>query len=592
MGDGNLILIAGALMAGALAASLLAMRVRVPGLVLFLALGMLVGSDGLGWIDFSDYELERDIGVIALILILFEGGLTAGWPEIRPVLGASVSLAIAGTIVTAVITGLAASWLFDLSALEGMLLGAILAPTDAAAIFAALRTSTLRRKLARTLEGEAGFNDPVAVLLVLGFIDWIEQPDYGPADMVGALVLELGVGLMVGVAIGWLAVRAFRSLRLETGGLYPVASLTAAALAFGVAEVIHGSGFLAVYLAGLALGSAQIPAKRTITAFHEGTAWVAQLAIFLTLGLLVFPSEFGGVALEGTALGLILALVARPVAAAVSTLPFGYANNERLALGWAGLRGAVPVVLATFAVIEGVPRSQEFFNIVFFAVLISTVLQGATFEPVARWLRVTTSRPALPRPLAETGTIRALGAEVLEYPVAPDDAIVGARVRDLGLPREALVNVIVRGDHALPPRGSTRLQAGDRLHVLLRQEVARELPTMLERWRDGPVGPRTRPRAVPAGHSPIFTVRPWTEDDGDPSNPETVAGRRVIELLRMRHDDLGALVALEDGRYAVTGSLLVVGSAMQVQRQARRRLRRTDDDAERAWWQEVIGALA
>jgi potassium/hydrogen antiporter len=220
------------------------------------------------------------------------------------------------------------------------------------------------------------------------------------------------------------------------------------------------------------------------------------------------------------------------------------------------------------------------------------VLQGTTFEPVARWLRVTTSRPALPRPLAETGTIRALGAEVLEYPVAPDDAIVGARVRDLGLPREALVNVIVRGDHALPPRGSTRLQAGDRLHVLLRQEVARELPTMLERWRDGPVGPRTRPRAVPAGHSPIFTVRPWTEDDGDPSNPETVAGRRVIELLRMRHDDLGALVALEDGRYAVTGSLLVVGSAMQVQRQARRRLRRTDDDAERAWWQEVIGALA
>ncbi len=580
-------------MAAGLAASMLATRVRVPGLVLFLAVGMLVGSDGLGWIDFADYELARDIGVIALILILFEGGLTAGFPEIRPVLGASVSLAIVGTVVTAVIAGLAASWLFDLSTLEGMLLGAILAPTDAAAIFAVLRASTLRRKLARTLEGEAGLNDPVAVLLVLGFIDWIEQPDYGLGDMVGAFVIELGVGLVVGVALGWAAIHAFRRLRLETGGLYPVASLTVAALAFGAAEAIHGSGFLAVYLAGLALGSAQITAKRTITAFHEGMAWVAQLTMFLALGLLVFPSEFGGIALEGTALGLILALVARPVAAALATLPFDYEGNERLALGWAGLHGAVPVVLATFAVIEAVPGSFELFNIVFFAILISTLLQGFSFEPVARWLQVTTTQPAVPRPLAETGTIRRLGAEVLEYPVGADDAIVGARVRDLGLPREALVNVIVRGDNALPPRGSTRLEAGDRLHVLLRQEVARELPTMLERWRDGPVGPRARPRAAPAGHSPIFTVRPWSdENDGDPSHPETVASRRVVELLRTRHDHPGALVALEDGRYAVTGSLLVLGSAMQVQRQARRRLRRTDDDAERAWWQEVIGALA
>ena len=592
MGDGHLILIAGALMAAGLAASLLATRVRVPGLVLFLAVGMLVGSDGLGWIDFADYELAQDIGVIALILILFEGGLTAGFPEIRPVLGASVSLAIAGTVVTAVIAGLAASWLFDLSTLEGMLLGAILAPTDAAAIFAVLRGSTLRRKLARTLEGEAGLNDPVAILLVLGFIDWIEQPDYGIGDMVGAFVIELGVGLLVGVALGWAAIQAFRRLRLETGGLYPVASLTVAALAFGAAEAIQGSGFLAVYLAGLALGSVQIPAKRTITAFHEGMAWVAQLTMFLALGLLVFPSEFGGVALEGTALGLILALVARPVAAALATLPFDYGASERLALGWAGLHGAVPVVLATFAVIEAVPGSFEFFNIVFFAILISTLLQGFSFEPVARWLQVTTRRPALPRPLAETGTIRGLGAEVLEYPVDPDDAIVGARVRDLGLPREALVNVIVRVDNALPPRGSTRLEAGDRLHVLLRQEVARELPSILERWRHGPVGPRPRPRAAPAGYSPIFTVRPWSDEDGDPARPETVAGREVVELLRNRHDQPGALVVLADGRYAVTGSLLMMGSAMQVQDQARRRLRRADDDAERAWWQEVIGALA
>jgi potassium/hydrogen antiporter len=592
MTEGHLILIAGALMAAGLAASLLASRVRVPGLVLFLGVGMVIGSDGLGWIDFSDYKLERDIGIIALILILFEGGLTTGFAGIRPVLGGALSLATIGTLITAAITGLAAAWLFDLSTLDGMLLGAILAPTDAAAIFAALRGSSMRRRLALTLEGEAGLNDPVAILLVLGFIDWIQLPDYNGWDMVGGLVGRLGVGLIIGWALGWLAVRGLRRLRLESAGLYPVASLTVAALAYGAAESLHGSGFLAVYLAALALGSAQIPAKRTITAFHEGMAWVAQIAMFLSLGLLVFPSQLGDVAVEGTALGLVLALVARPAAAVIATAPFAYSWPERASLGWGGLRGAVPVVLATFAVIEGIPGSVDFFNIVFFAVLISAVLQGTTFELVARRLGVTTTEPALPRPLAESGTIRGLGAEVLEYPVRPDDAIVGARVRDLGLPREALVNVIVRGGRALPPRGSTRLEAGDRLHVLLRQEVAQELPGMLDRWREGPVGPRPRPRPRLAGHLPIFTVRPWSTDDGQPDHPGAVAGRKVVELLRTRHDRPGALLALDDGRYAVTGPLLIMGSAGQVQRQARKCLGTAADDAERSWWQEVIGALA
>jgi cell volume regulation protein A len=553
---------------------------------------MLVGSDGLGWIPFDDYELARDIGIIALILILFEGGLTSGYAGLRPVLGGALSLATVGTVITALLTGLAAAWLFDLSTLEGLLLGAILAPTDAAAIFSVLRGSSLRRRLALTLEGEAGLNDPVAILLVIGFIDWIEQPGYGFPDLGGGLVFKLAVGWAIGWALGWLAVRTFRRLRLETGGLYPVASLTVAALAYGVAEAAHGSGFLAVYLAALALGSAQIPAKRTITAFHEGMAWVAQLALFLALGLLVFPSQLGDVALEGTALGLILALIARPVAAIVATLAFPYTWPERLTLGWAGLRGAIPVVLATFAVIDDVPGSLDYFNIVFFAVLISTLLQGTTLEPVARALGVTSSDPALPQPLAETGTIRGLGAEVLEYPVGPDDAVVGARVRDLGLPREALVNVIVRQGHALPPRGSTRLEAGDRIHVLLRQEVAHELPGMLDRWREGPVGSPPRPRPRFAGHSPIFTVRTWADGDGDPGHPETIGTRKVVELLRIRHDLPGALVALDDGRYAVTGPLLILGSASQIQRQARKGLRHASGDAERSWWQEVIGALA
>jgi cell volume regulation protein A len=310
--EGQVVLIAGALMALALAASFVASRIRVPGLILFLAIGMLVGSDGAGWIHFDDYELARDIGVIALGLILFEGGLSAGFAEIRPVLRPAISLAVIGTVAAAMITGLAAAWVLDLSTLDGLLLGSILASTDAAAVFATLRGSTLRRRVARTLEGEAGLNDPVAALLVIGFIDWIQQPDYGLLDMAGLFAKELAIGLVAGLLIARLVVIAFRRLDFVAPGLYPVASVTAAALSFGLAEVAHGSGFLAVYLTGLGLGSARIPAKRSVVAFHEGLAWVAQISMFLTLGLLVFPSQLGDVALEGTAIALILALVARP----------------------------------------------------------------------------------------------------------------------------------------------------------------------------------------------------------------------------------------------------------------------------------------
>src|SRR4051812_4385298 len=246
--DGQLILIAGALLAAGLLASLLAGRVRVPSLLLFLGVGMAIGSDGTGWIDFNDYERARTIGIVALALILFEGGLTSGVLEIRPVLPAAISLAVVGTVVTAVITGLVAVWLFDLSTLEGLLLGAVLASTDGAAIFGLLRGSTLQRKLASTLEAESGFNDPMAVLLVLGFIAWVQEPGYGLPDMLVLLVRQIGIGVAVGGAVGAGTVAVLRRVRLDTTGLYPVASLATAALAFGGADTLHGSGFLAVYL--------------------------------------------------------------------------------------------------------------------------------------------------------------------------------------------------------------------------------------------------------------------------------------------------------------------------------------------------------
>src|SRR5215212_5388440 len=323
MTEGQAILAGGALLAAALAASLLAGRMRVPGLVVFLALGMVLGSDVIGLIPFNDYGLARGGGIVALALILFDGGLTAGFDEIRPVLRPALALATVGTLVTALLAGLAAAWLFDLSILEGMLLGAILSSTDGAAIFAVLRGSTLRRRLARTLEGEAGFNDPVAVLLVLGFIAWVQEPDYGIADMAVLFARQIGIGAVAGGVVGWLAVQALRRTRLASAGLYPVASLAVAALAFGAADALHGSGFLAVYLVGLALGTAAIPAKRTITTFHTGLAWLAQVVMFLALGLLVFPSELPPVALEGTILAFVVAFVARPLATMLATIGAG-----------------------------------------------------------------------------------------------------------------------------------------------------------------------------------------------------------------------------------------------------------------------------
>jgi potassium/hydrogen antiporter len=498
--DANLILIVGGLLIAGLLASLAAGQLRVPGLVLFLGLGMAIGSDGTGWIDFDDYELARTIGVIALALILFEGGLSAGFTEIRSVLGASLGLALPGTLLTAAISGFAATWLFDLSLLEGMLLGSIVSVTDGAAIFGLLRDSTLRRRVARTLEGETGFNDPVAVLLVVGLIDWIQLPDYGIVDMVLLFLRELGIGLTVGVAVGWLAVQGLRRARLGSEAGYAIGTIGVAAVAFGAASSLHGSGFLAVYLAGLWLASVPIPAKRAVTLFHRGLALVAQVTMFVVLGLLVFPSQLGDVALEGTILALAVVFLARPVATLVSTALAGFTLREQSVLAWAGLRGAVPVVLATFPVIEGVPESLDFFNIVFFAVLLSTLLQGATFEPFARALGVTTTEPSL----------------------GPDPS------------------------PARPARASAQ----------------------------------------------ILSVRPWKSEDGNPAFPKQVAGTAVTEHLLTRLDRPGALVALADRRFAFTGPVLAIGSASALQATARRRLERADTDAERAWWREVIGALA
>lgn len=590
--DAELILVAGGLLAAGIVGALLADRVRIPGLLLFLGLGMLAGSEAIGGIEFTDAELARTLGTIALVLILFEGGLTAGWKEIRPVLGTAASLATVGTIVTAAIAGFAAKWIFDLSLLEGMLVGAAVAATDSAAIFAVLRRSTLEKRLARSLEGESGMNDPVALLLVIGFIDWIQEPGYGFPDMAVLLVLKLALGAAIGVAVGRLSVAALSRVRLPTDGIYPVATIAIAALSFGLAELAYGSGFLAVYLTALALGGSNIPARRTVVAFHEGVGWVAQIGLFVMLGLLVFPSTLGEVAVEGLALSAVLILVARPLAAFASTLLSPLNLRERAMLGWAGLRGAAPIWLATFPVVAGVGAGQELFSIVFFVVVTSTLIQGASFEPLATRLGLTTDEPALPRRLLESGRIRRMGGDVVSYRLRPGAAAAGHLVRELGLPRDALVNVIVRDGRAIPPRGSTVVQEGDELHILVRGELRDDVEALTKKWHEGPVGAPPVPVLPPRGAPQVFTVRPGGDIE-DPSAPHQIDGIAVISVLRSRRDRPASLVALADGRYALAAeSIVAIGGRHALARWCERRAERGGEDpTERAWWQEVIGAL-
>lgn len=482
MDEGVVLLLVGAVLCAAALAALASARVGVPVLVAFLALGMLLGSDGPGGIEFDDAELAREVAIVGLVLILFEGGLQTSWRRLRNVAVPAALLSTVGVVVTAVVTGLAAWFLFDLTWLEASLLGAVVASTDAAAVFATLRFTHLRRRLARTLEAESGANDPMAIALTLGLIAWIESDGAdGLADLALLVVRQLGIGLVVGIVLGAAATWIFARLPASIGPFAPVASLAAAALSFGAADVLGGSGFLSVYLVGLAIGSTPSRFRRQLVGFHEGIAFLAQVALFVVLGLLVFPSELPEVALSGLALALLLVAVARPVAVWVSTAFQGFATREKLLLGWAGLRGAVPIVLATFVLSSDLGTADTIFNAVFFAVLVSAVLQGTTLEWVAERLGVTSPAPAAHVPPLQVTARGEL--DLLDFVVAPEHAIAGAQVRELGLPRTAIVAVVARGAKSIPPRGSTVVEPGDRLYVLAPRSLRPAVEDVFSRWR-------------------------------------------------------------------------------------------------------------
>lgn len=472
----------------ALVVAIGAARAGLPLLAAILGLGMLLGSDGPGGIAFDDANLARIVGVIGLVAILWDGGLTTRLSDIRPVLISAGLLATVGVAVTGAIAGVAAFWLFDLTANEAALLGAIVGATDAAAVFAALRASAISRRLRGLLEAESGLNDPMALALTVGLLTWIVADEARPGSLVVGVIRQLAAGLAVGLVLGALASWALRRLPRAHAPFLPVASLALAALSYGAADLVGGSGFLSVYLVALRVGNASVSGIRNLRAFHQGLSRLSELVLFGVLGLLVFPRELGPVILPGLALAAVLVFVARPVAVWLSTLGQGFTLRERVFVSWAGLRGAVPIVLATFALSEGRPSTDTIFNAVFFVVLASALVQGPLLGPIARRLGLTD--PAERRVVAPIEVVDVGGAGLTEFVTTADDGIVGRRVRELGLPRTSLVAVILRGDQVIPPRGSTEIVSGDRLYVIAREEDRGAVEERLGARRDA-IPPRS-----------------------------------------------------------------------------------------------------
>ena len=461
-------LVTALLLLAALGASKLSSRLGVPGLLLFLAIGMLAGSDGPGGIWFDDARLSQSVGVISLAFILFSGGLETNRQAIRPVIWQGLSLSTLGVAITALLVGTFAHYILRTTWLEGVLLGAIVGSTDAAAVFSILRSKNVSMKghTQALLELESGSNDPMAVLLTVGLIEAITHPETGPLRLVLLLVLQLAVGAVCGFAAGRAALWALNRVKLDSDGLYPVFTIAIVLLTYSGASLLEGNGFLAVYLAGIILGNGEFLHRRSLLRFHDGLAWLMQIAMFLVLGLLVFPHELPPVAVPGLLLAAFLMLVARPAAVFLALTFARLRLRQKALVGWVGLRGAVPIILATFPLLAGLDVSRLFFNLVFFIVLTSVLLQGTTIPWMTRLLRLDAPLPRRKQYPLEFVPATRTRSELFELELPADSPAVNLRILDLDLPKTALIVLIARGEDFLAPRGDTRLAAGDALTVL------------------------------------------------------------------------------------------------------------------------------
>ena len=473
---GLVLLVGAAVVLAAIVAARVAHGIGLPGLLLFLGLGLALGEAGVG-VRFDDAGLAEALGLSALVLILAEGGLTTSWAHARAAAPAALSLATVGVVVSVLVVAVATRWLLDLGWREALLLGAVLAPTDAAAVFSVLRKLPLPPRLAGMLEGESGLNDPPAVLAVTLLSDIGHHPP-SPALIAGEIVWQLAAGAAIGVLAGVLGAQALRRVALPASGLYPIAILALIVASYGAATLARASGFLAVYVSALVLGNARLPHGPAIRGFAEGVAWLAQIGLFVMLGLLASPARLPAQIIPAVVAGSVLVLAARPAAVAAATLPLRVPWRQQGFLSWAGLRGAVPIVLATIPMNARVPGATRLFDIVFIIVVINTAVQGPTLPWAARRLKVIA--PAEPLDVdVEAAPLEALHADLLQVQIPPGSRLHGVEIFELRLPAQASIALIVRDGKGFVPSPTTPLRTGDRLLIVasaaVREQTERRL---------------------------------------------------------------------------------------------------------------------
>lgn len=456
-------------------------RFAIPALLLFLGIGMLAGAEGIGGIYFDNAQLAKSIGVVALIFIIFSGGFDTNWKETQSIAWPGVLLATVGVLGTALITGYFAHILLKFSFLEGMLLGSIISSTDAAAVFMILRSRRLglKKPLKPLLEFESGSNDPMAVFLTVGCISLLTVKDMQIYALIPSFMMDMGMGALIGYAMAGFIVFLMKRLKLEYEGLYPVFMISLVILTYSAAVFAKGNGFLAVYLAGLLIGQVDFPNKNMIARFHGVVAWLMQIVMFVTLGLLVSPSHIVPLMGTGLLLTFLIMVVARPVSVLLCLLPFGMTLRKKVMVAWVGLRGSLPIILATFPFMAGIPQANTIFNVVFFVVFASVLIQGTSIPFVAKMLNVHAPHEAKKRHPIEFEHSEAIDASLTDIIVPYDSVVDGKTIAEIHVPQKALVVLISRKDKYIVPNGSTVIEGGDVLLVLANEDDLKALALVL-----------------------------------------------------------------------------------------------------------------